>query len=74
LPTKLDILDTFDYSGKIILEVNYKSPQLDFTEKKFGTKYISGRYWLLYQAVQSFTIFTGRDPDLKSMHLLIDNL
>jgi len=74
LPSSIEVLDGLDYSGKTILEANYKSPQLQFTEKHKGANYISGKYWLLYQAIQSFTIFTGIEPDVKSMLLLIDNI
>ncbi|MEA5005856.1 MAG: NAD(P)-dependent oxidoreductase [Rikenellaceae bacterium] len=72
LPENLDILNNLDFSGKTILEANYKSPQLVFLQNINGINYISGRYWLLYQAVQSFRLFTGVEPDLKSMILLIN--
>lgn len=74
LPEHLPILNDIDFSGKTILEANYKSPQLDFLQNIKGINYISGRYWLLYQAVQSFRLFTGSEPDLKSMILLINNI
>lgn len=74
LPEHLNILNNVDFSGKTILEANYKSPQLDFLQNINGVNYISGRYWLLYQAVQSFRLFTGVEPDLKSMILLINNI
>lgn len=74
LPEHLPVLDNLDFTGKTILEANYKSPQLDFLQNIKGVNYISGRYWLLYQAVQSFRLFTGTEPDLKSMTLLINNI
>ncbi|MCK9628541.1 MAG: hypothetical protein M0R37_08115 [Bacteroidales bacterium] len=74
LSEHLTLLNDIDFSGKTILEANYKSPQLDFLQKNNSVNYISGRYWLLYQAVQSFRLFTGLEPDLKSMILLINNI
>ena len=74
LPEHLAVLSTLDMTGKTILEANFKSPQLDFLQNINSVNYISGRYWLLYQAVQSFRLFTGAEPDLKSMTLLINNI
>lgn len=70
----IEVLKTIDYSGKKILEANYRSPQLSFTEKRSGTTYISGKSWLLYQAVQSFQLFTATQPDLESMQFMINNI
>ncbi|MFA6335157.1 MAG: hypothetical protein WCX48_06310 [Bacteroidales bacterium] len=74
ISTNMEILDNMDYTGKIILEANYRSPQLSFAEKKFNAKYISGKSWLLYQAVQSFQLFTSIEPDLESMRFMINNI
>jgi len=70
----LEILDRLDYSGKIVLDANYRSPQLSFIEKRYNAKYISGKSWLLYQAVQSFQLFTAAQPNLESMQLIINNI
>lgn len=55
-------------SRKIVLEANYKDPS--FSGKELGDRgatYISGRRWLLYQALTGFRIFTGENPDFEGM-------
>ncbi len=74
LSLSLEILDKIDFTGKIVFEANYKSPQLSDIENRCNAKYISGKYWLLYQAVQSFKLFTSTPPDLDSMRLMLDNI
>lgn len=63
-------LDGYDFSRHTIFEANYKSPH--FSEK-ICKKYISGREWLVCQAVPSFRLFTNSEPDLKAMNLVKDN-
>ena len=74
LSISLDVLDKIDFTGKIVFEANYKSPQLSDIENRCNAKYISGKYWLLNQAVQSFQLFTSSPPDLDSMRLMLDNI
>ena len=45
-------------SSIAIIEANYKDPCLNPT---------SGRKWLLYQAIESFRLMTGKEPDFTSM-------
>ena len=52
-----------DFSESIILEANYRTPCLEGR----GKAYISGRRWLLYQAVAGYGIFTGETPDADAM-------
>jgi len=47
----------------VILEANYRTPVLEGR----GRAYISGRRWLLYQAVAGYSIFTGEAPDTGAM-------
>lgn len=58
-------------TGKVILEANYKNPAfsgavLEALESS-GAKYISGRRWLLYQALTGYSMMTGEVPDLEAM-------
>ncbi len=53
-----------------IVEANYKSPSLNSISCK---EYISGTEWLVYQAVPSFKLFTGKDPDIFAMFKLTNN-
>ena len=75
LPSNLELIDQANFTGKTVLEANYKSPQigrLPFITK--STNYISGKYWLLYQAVDSFRLFKRTEPDFNSMLLFIENI
>lgn len=80
LPMALDeikILGESDLRGegavrpKVVLEANYKTPS--FTKgsidlmKKSGCKYISGRQWLIYQALTGYGLMTGEEPSLAAM-------
>ena len=47
----------------VVLEANYRTPVLEGC----GCTYISGRRWLLYQAVAGYEIFTGELPDKDAM-------
>jgi shikimate dehydrogenase len=73
-------------SGKILLEANYATPNYKPSEKSnphisyrnglqfeqnLGMVYISGKEWLLHQAVKAFELFTGTPPNIISMrHIL----
>lgn len=52
-----------DFSGAVVLEANYRTPCLEGR----GRAYVSGRRWLLYQAVAGYSIFTGETPDTAAM-------
>lgn len=50
-----------------LLEANYANPAFStlYNEKDL---YVSGKEWLLRQAVPAFKIFTGAEPCIESMH------
>lgn len=58
---------------KIIVEANYKDPA--FSQEMIsrleavnpGLRYVSGKEWLLHQAVGAYRAFTGEDPDIQRM-------
>ena len=52
-----------EFPGAVILEANYRTPCLEGR----GKAYISGRRWLLFQAVAGYEIFTGETPDADAM-------
>ena len=52
-----------EFPEAIILEANYRTPCLEGR----GKAYISGRRWLLFQAVAGYEIFTGETPDAGAM-------
>ena len=57
--------------GALVLEANYRNPsfsgELIDTMKDAPARYVSGRIWLLYQALTGYKIFTGEEPDLTRM-------
>lgn len=77
----VDLLETADFEGedryewprpaKVVFEANYKNPSFsgDVMKKLLdsGAQYISGRKWLLYQALTGYSTFTGEVPDLSRM-------
>lgn len=48
-----------------VLEANYKTPL--FSDNKCNI-YISGKEWLISQAIPSFKLFTEMEPDRKAMY------
>ena len=63
----------FGKERKIILEANYKDPSLtphireEWHKTNPELTFISGKEWLLHQAVGAYRIFTGEDPDIEAM-------
>lgn len=51
------------FSDAVVLEANYRTPILE----GWGRAYVSGRRWLLYQAVAGYEFFTGESPDMGAM-------
>lgn len=63
------LLSEEDYRGesskpKVLLEANYKTPSF---RQREGLNYVSGRQWLLYQAITGYGIMTGKTPDFQAM-------
>ena len=52
--------------SEILLEANYKSPCLDQHKG-----YISGKQWLLMQAVLGYELMTGEIPDKAAMESVL---
>ncbi len=57
--------------GKVIFEANYKTPSFDANVidklNAGGAQYVTGRKWLLYQALTGYSKLTGYAPDLTAM-------
>ncbi|MCQ2149188.1 MAG: hypothetical protein MJY45_02360 [Bacteroidales bacterium] len=49
----------------VLLEANYRTPAL-LSEPGIG-RYVHGREWMLRQAVEGYSLFTGEKPDAVSM-------
>jgi shikimate dehydrogenase len=58
---------------KFIIEANYKNPAFSedllhkMKEINPKLKYISGKSWLLGQAIGGYELFTGKKPDIEAM-------
>ena len=63
----------FSKHSKVILEANYLNASFSnemitrFKEINPKISYISGKEWLLYQAVEAYQIFTGKEPNIQKM-------
>ncbi|RJO70414.1 MAG: hypothetical protein C4523_05205 [Myxococcales bacterium] len=52
--------------GCLVLEANYRAPDLKDETESIGARYLGGERWLLHQAVEAFTIFHGRRVSSES--------
>lgn len=78
------LLNEDDFRGedngapKVVLEANYKDPafagQISDTLKKSGCRYISGKSWLLGQAVSGYGTMCGEEPDIDAMTAVIKSI
>ena len=55
-------------SNAIVLEAEYKHPALDQVHCR---RYISGKQWLLHQAVAGYRLFTGEEPSFEKMSAVL---
>lgn len=63
LPVKIDLVDTLQLEGKVVVEANYKDPCLRERCAAAGATYISGMEWLAGQAIEGYQLMTGIQPD-----------
>lgn len=79
IPELNDLKDSDFGTGKAkyVLEANYRNPAFGealISRMKSANpkaRYTSGRTWLLYQAVTGYEIFTGEEPDLAKMSVVL---
>ena len=63
--------------NKLIIEANYKDPAFSpdmvagLKSVNPGLEYVSGKEWLLHQAVGAYKVFTGEAPDIEKMRKVI---
>ncbi len=68
LPLDAAILQAFSLqSHHVVLDADYAMQPLREAATKAGAIYIGGLSWVLYQAVPSYYLFTGEEPDIKAM-------
>ena len=70
IPVKHSFLSEFNFYGKIVLEARYKNPTLAKSVKNDKGKYLSGIDWLVNQAIPSFKLFTGINPNIEAIENL----
>ena len=58
-----------DFSGTVVIEANYKSPNLSSLNCSI---YVSGKEWLIYQAIPAFNILTGSLPDIHAIKKIVE--
>ena len=68
LPGRAPVPSGLPFSQAVVLEAEYRIPQLCTIPCR---QYISGRQWMLGQAVAGYRIFTGEEPDVEKMQSLI---
>jgi len=73
LPVLTDIYDRINLKSKIVFEAKYSKTELKTKCNKEGAVYIPGTLWLLNQAVPSFRMFTGEEPNISAMELLTES-
>ncbi len=57
----------------VLLDANYRPSSLSEQFMSFGCRVISGKQWLIHQAVEAFKIFTGKAPDVENMSVAVEN-
>lgn len=67
LPDANPISDVGLPSRLTILDANYRMSNFGIYAEAFDCKIISGKRWLLNQAVESFKLYFGVEPDIKAM-------
>lgn len=69
--TSADLTTSPDRPAKILFEAAYREtsfgPRLRTVMEDAGCRYVSGKKWLLHQAVAGYGIFTGEAPDVHAM-------
>lgn len=83
--SRLDELTAEDFAGeesgmpgspaKVLLEANYKTPAFSGALlerlREGGCRYVSGRRWILYQALTGYGLMTGRNAAFAAMEKVL---
>lgn len=71
--SNLPRIDSEILKDKIVFEASYSTTSSWRANVDKNFNYIPGEAWLLNQAIPGFFLFTGIEPDVKQMELVIDN-
>ncbi len=64
LPSTAPVPEGLPLDNAVVLEAEYKNPRLADAPCR---RYLSGKLWLLHQAVSGFRLMTGEEPSLPAM-------
>lgn len=64
LPGSAPVPDGLPFKDAVVIEAEYRIPRLTDIPCRL---YVSGRRWMLGQAVAGYRIFTGAEPNLEKM-------
>lgn len=59
-PGSAPVPDGLPFAGAVVLEAEYRKPQLEGIPCR---RYLSGKNWLVHQALSGYALFTGEQPD-----------
>ena len=68
LPGRVPVPEGLPFAHAVVLEAEYRIPQLTGV---FCRQYVSGRRWMLGQAVAGYRIFTGEEPCVEKMEKVL---
>ena len=68
LPGRVPVPEGLPFSGAVVLEAEYRIPQLPAVTCR---QYVSGRRWMLGQAAAGYGLFTGEEPSLEKMSIVL---
>jgi shikimate dehydrogenase len=72
LPATAEVLSTLPWrASHVLFDADYQSRPLEQPAAAARAQYISGLMWLLWQAVPSFRLFTGKPPDVAAMKTVL---
>lgn len=64
LPGRVPVPEGLPFADAVVLEAEYRIPRLEHLPCR---QYVSGRRWMLGQAVTGYRLFTGEEPDVQEM-------
>ena len=68
LPGRVPVPAGLPFADAVVLEAEYRIPQLTAVSCR---QYVSGRRWMLGQAVAGYRIFTGEEPCVEKMEKVL---
>lgn len=68
LPGRVPVPEGLPFAHAVVLEAEYRIPQLTGVPCR---QYVSGRRWMLGQAVAGYRIFTGEEPCVEKMEKVL---